>query len=157
MIDLKNWLFGVICVCAVLSVCRTLLPKGKFQTILRCGGGILLLLTLLKPLSGIDGASLFRRYAEWEASIGSQTEAYQAAQTDELETLIAEKTSAYIEKKAASLGVVCHAQIRCTERDGVPFPTEVVLDIPYLAELSAQIESDLAITAEKQHWQEAIK
>ena len=40
------------------------------------------------------------------------------------------------------------------ERDGVPFPVEVTLDIPRSPALAEVIETDLGIDEDCQHWQE---
>lgn len=157
MTGIKNWLSGIIVVCAGLSLCHAMLPKGKFRTILRFCGGMVLIITVIEPLIKVDWSGILRKYEDWEWKMEAKTETYREEQQTELEALIAEKTVAYIEKKAASLGVVCHAQVKCTEREGVPFPTEIVLDIPYYAELSEQIYHDLDITKERQFWQEVEK
>ena len=154
MTGIKNWLFGVIAVCAVLSVVYTFVPKGKFRAIIRCAGGIILLFALLQPLLRTDWPEMFRSYSDWKWELEGESETYQNQQMTELESIIAEETAAYIEEKAATLGVVCHAQIICVERDGVPFPSEVVMDISYLDRLSEVIAEDLDITRDNQHWQE---
>ena len=154
---LRTWLVGVIGVSVALSVSYALLPKGKFRTIARCTGGLLLLIALIKPLIQTDWTGILHSYDDWAQRIETQTEDYQNTQEEELRTLIAEKTAAYIEEKAASLGVVCHAQIECTEREGVPFPAQVVMDIPYHGELSKLISDELDISAVDQHWQEVAK
>ena len=151
---LKNWLVGTIVACALLSVCYAVLPKGKFRTIARCSGGVILLLVLLQPLVQADWSEVMPSYESWEAQLNLENEKYAAEQNAELTALIAEKTAAYIEKKAASLGVVCHAQIDCEERDGVPFPTAVTMDIPYDKRIAELICEELDIQAESQYWQE---
>lgn len=154
MTILKNWLLGVIVACAVLSVCYAVLPKGKFRTIVRCSGGLVLLLVLIRPLVQTDWAELLHVWDNWQAELDLENEKYSERQNAELTTIIAEKTAAYIEEKAASLGVVCHAQIDCEQRDGVPFPTAVTVDIPYDTRLSELLETELGIGRESQHWQE---
>ena len=157
MTEWKNWLMDVIVVCAVASICYTFVPKGKFQTIIRCGGGILLVMTLIKPLVRMDWTSIGQGYREWEWEIEEKTKEYQMEQNTELELLIEEKCAAYIEEKARSLGVECHAKIECTEQEGIPLPSNIVLDIPYFEQLSEQIAADLDVPKERQYWQEVEK
>lgn len=157
MTAMKSWLFGVIAVCAVLSVAYVFVPKGKFRTIIRCGGGVILLFALLQPLLHTDWPEMVRSYSDWKWELEGENEVYQNQQMTELESIIGEKTAAYIEEKAATLGVVCHAQVKCIEHDGVPFPSEVVLDIAYVEKLSKQIADDLDIPVGQQHWQEVTE
>lgn len=154
MTAIKNWIFGVIIACGILSLCYAVLPKGKFRTILRCSGGLVLLFALIQPLLQADWSEMLRSYEDWRADLTMQSEAYQKSRGEELIALIAEKTAAYIEEKAMAMGVVCHAQVDCEDRDGVPFPAAVTLDIPYEKLLSELIEKELDISPENQNWQE---
>ena len=154
MIMFKNWIVGLIVTCGVLSLCYAAVPKGRFRSILRCTGGLLLLFAVIQPLVQTDWSELVRNYDDWKTELDLQSEEYQKLQADALNVLIAEKTAAYIEEKATSMGVVCHAQIDCEQREGVPFPTAVTIDIPYNSGLSAFIENELDIQAESQYWQE---
>ena len=153
----KNWIIALITVCAILSVVYALLPKGKFQTIARCGGAMVLLLVAVKPIIQADWSEMTKSFSEWSWELNVDSENYCVEQNKELERIIAEKSAAYIEEKAASIGVACHVQVECTERDGIPLPTEIVLDIPYNEELSEQICADLDIKTERQYWQKGEK
>ena len=153
----KNWIVALIAVCAILSVVYALLPKGKFQTIARCGGAMVLLMVAVKPIIRADWSEMTKSFSDWSWEIHADSENYLEEQNKELEAIIAEKSAAYIEEKAASMGVACHAQIKCTERDGIPIPDEIVLDIPYNVELSEQICADLDIKTERQYWQKGEK
>ena len=157
MTAMKSWLFGVIAVCAVLSVAYVFVPKGKFRTIIRCGGGVILLFALLQPLLHTDWPEMVRSYSDWKWELEGENEVYQNQQMTELASIIEEKTAAYIEEKAATLGVVCHAQVKCIERNGVPFPSEIVMDIAYDDKLSELIADDLDIPGDQQHWQEVTE
>lgn len=154
MTILKNWLVGVMAACAFLSVCYALLPKGKFRTVARCSGGLVLLLVLIQPLVQTDWSELLNAWDNWQTELDLENEKYSEQQNAELTAIIAEKTAAYIEEKAASLGVVCHARIDCEERNGVPFPTAVTMDIPYDKQISELMCEELDIQAESQYWQE---
>ncbi len=153
MTILKNWLIGVIAACTALSVCYAVLPKGKFRTAARCSGSLMLLLVLIRPLAQTDWSELLNTWDHWQTELETENEKYLGQQNAELSAIIAEKTAAYIEEKAASLGVVCHAQIDCEERDGVPFPTAVALDIPYDKRIASLICEELDIPEESQYWQ----
>lgn len=157
MTAIKNWLFGIIAVCAVLAVAYSVVPKGKFRTILRCGGGIILLLALLQPVLDADWSEIKHSFSDWKWELGGENQVILDQEKAELASIIEAKTAAYIEEKAASLGVVCHVQVKCVERDGVPFPHEIVMDNAYFDELSKQIAADLDIKKENQHWKEGAE
>ena len=154
MTFLRDWLFGIVMTAMVLSVVYSLIPKGKFQAIARCAGGLLMLLVMIRPLLGADWEIWDRSYDQWETAIGEQTQEYRIEQIGELSAIIAEKTAAYIQDKAAALGTVCCAEVVCEERNGVPFPSAVSLNTPYDETLSGIIREELDIPAERQYWQE---
>ncbi len=157
MTMLKNWIFSVIAVSALLSVAESIVPKGKFRTILRCGGGLVFLFAMLQPILQADWTGYSRAFTDWKWELDGMSEKYEENQRTELEKIIAEKTAAYIEEKAAAMGVVCDAEVICVDRDGVPFPSEIVMNIPYFDALSKQIDIDLDIKLDKQHWQEVTE
>ena len=118
-----------------------------------CMAGLVLLLVLLRPLAGLGGGSLRVRYDELEREITARIEDYQTLHENELESIIADSTAAYISEQAAHLGLTCRAEVRCEVRDGTPQPASAAMDIPYDARLAAAIADDLGIPAEKQSWQ----
>lgn len=151
---LRTWLFGVMAAAMALSILYALVPKGALLTIAKCTGGLVMLLVVVHPLLALAPGELHLQYEEWERTIQQQTETYTAANQQEMETLIQEETAAYISEKAAQLGVVCHPEVTCQVRDGVPFPVEVTLDIPKNTALSQIIRTDLGIDEMHQRWQE---
>lgn len=52
-------------------------------------------------------------------------------------------------------GVTCTPQVKTEERDGVPWPSAVTLDIPKDEALSAWLSTELAIDDAHQYWREA--
>lgn len=157
MSAIRTWLLGVFAAAAALSILYSLLPKGKFTVIARYTGGLVLLLVLLRPLLGLDTEDLRRRYDQWTEEVRATNETAQQENTDALASLIADKTGAYIQKKAAGLGLDCHAEVTCEVRDGTPFPASVWLDIPRSAALETVIAEDLDIAKDHQFWREAYQ
>ena len=148
---LRDWLLGLVAAALILTVLRALVPKGSIRPVARVTAGLVLLLVLLRPLAGFGGGSLRVRYDELEREITARIEDYQALHENELESIIADSTAAYISEQAAHLGLTCRAEVRCEVRDGTPQPA--AMDIPYDARLAAAIADDLGIPAEKQSWQ----
>lgn len=150
----RTWLFGIVAAAMVLSILYALIPKGALLTIAKCTGGLVMLLVVLRPLLTLDMDSLRWQYEAWEGTIQQQTEAYTDANRQEMAAIIQQETAAYISEKAAALGLTCHPEVVCQERDGVPFPVEVTLDIPRNPALAEVIGTDLGIGEDCQHWQE---
>lgn len=150
---LRGWLLGLVAAALILTVLRVLVPKGSIRPVARVTAGLVLLLVLLRPLAGLGGGSLRVRYDELEREITARIEDYQALHENELESIIADSTAAYISEQAAHLGLTCRAEVRCEVRDGTPQPASAAMDIPYDVRLAAAIADDLGIPAEKQSWQ----
>lgn len=150
---LRGWLMGLVAAALILTVLRALMPKGSIRPVARVTAGLVLLLVLLRPLAGLGGGSLRVRYDELEREITARIEDYQTLHENELESIIADSTAAYISEQAAHLGLTCRAEVRCEVRDGTPQPASAAMDIPYDAQLAAAIADDLGIPAEKQSWQ----
>ena len=150
---LRGWLLGLVAAALILTVLRALVPKGSIRPVARVTAGLVLLLVLLRPLAGLGGGSLRVRYDELEREITARIEDYQTLHENELESIIADSTAAYISEQAAHLGLTCRAEVRCEVRDGTPQPAAAAMDIPYDARLAAAIADDLGIPAEKQSWQ----
>ena len=150
---LRGWLLGLVAAALILTVLRALVPKGSIRPVARVTAGLVLLLVLLRPLAGLGGGSLRVRYDELEREITARIEDYQTLHENELESIIADSTAAYISEQAAHLGLTCRAEVRCEVRDGTPQPASAAMDIPYDARRAAAIADDLGIPAEKQSWQ----
>lgn len=137
-----------------LSILYALLPKGAILTAAKCAGSLILILVMLRPLVSLRVEDLAISYDAWEDLTSQQAEELAEDNLSQMEVLIETDCSAYISEKAAQLGLTVNAEVHCEVRDGVPFPAEVTLDIPYHAVLSQSIAADLDIPQENQHWQE---
>lgn len=113
---LRGWLLGLVAAALILTVLRALVPKGSIRPVARVTAGLVLLLVLLRPLAGLGGGSLRVRYDELEREITARIEDYQTLHENELESIIADSTAAYISEQAAHLGLTCGR--RCAARCG---------------------------------------
>lgn len=104
---LRGWLLGLVAAALILTVLRALVPKGSIRPVARVTAGLVLLLVLLRPLAGLGGRSLRVRYDELEREITARIEDYQTLHENELESIIADSTAAYISEQAAHLGLTC--------------------------------------------------
>lgn len=154
MVDtLRAWLLGLAAAALILTVLRALVPKGNIRTAARVTSGLVLLLVLLRPLTGLGSGTLQTDYDELTREINARIGDYQALHEEKLESIIEEKTAAYISEQAQQLGLTCRAEVRCALRGGTPQPAAVTLDIPCDERLSAVITQELGIPADEQNWQ----
>ena len=102
--------------------------------------------SFLKVLEGLDPSESYREAVE------ALKETLSAEQEDALRERIAAQTQAYIEDKAASLGLNVRAEVRTAIYDGVPLPDSATLYGEKNAALGAYITQELGITEEKQRW-----
>lgn len=156
---LKNWLMGITCAALVVALAESLTPEGTVRKIGRLTGGLVLLLAIVQPVLQVDGDALARAFTEYRAAVGSEELSLEDTNSDLMKVLIEEQTCAYIQEKAALLGVA--VQVECTTRTDeaspYPIPRAVVirgpLDEGRREALTRQIEADFAIPAERQTYQ----
>ena len=111
------------------------------------------LVALLGPLIHLRGAELDFSVSEHLAETAQKEEEYRNAQNDTFSLLIKERCEAYIEAAAQEMGLEVHTRVALQEsEEGIPQPSEVWLDIPYHASLSAQITQELGIAEQYQSW-----
>lgn len=149
----RQWLLGVIGAALILTVFYAIVPAGKLRSAGKLAGSLVLLLALLRPLAqwrpGWDFA-----YEQYAGQIQEQIETLQEENRKKMESIIADQVAAYISDKGAQLGVDCSPVVSTRLSDGVPFPYEVTLDVPYRWELADYISRELGIPEEHQVWQE---
>lgn len=149
---LRQWLLGVIACAMLVSVAGQLCPEGSVRRITRFAGGLLLLLTMLRPIAqltstdlGWDTPNYREAVAQLEAELGRERE-------NTIADGIATELKAYIEDKAGSLGTDVRAEVAVEMRGGVPSVKGVTLHGAYSDALAEQIASELGIAKEKQVW-----
>ena len=152
---LRTWLLGIIAAGMVIGVLYALLPKGRMKPIAHAAGGAALLLVIVQPVLELDFMEFAGKYEDYEREIEELTEAYRQADQEKLAELIADKTAAYIASKGDDLGITCTPRVETEDRDGVPWPSAVTLDIPKDEALSAWLSTELAIDDAHQYWREA--
>lgn len=150
---LTKWLLSVIAVAFLVSIAETLMPDKRVREVGRLVGGLLLLLALLQPLLelGLPDAEL--SFDAYFAEITEKEQTYQKQQTQSLAEFIKERSEAYIENEAGTLGLSVQAVVEMKlGEDGYPYPAAIQLDIPYHAALAKKITGELGIAEERQTW-----
>ncbi len=149
---LRQWLLGVVACALLVSIAEQLCPEGRERGMVRFTGGLLLLLAMLRPLSGFAPPEAMQGAAEYREALAALEPELETARENALTAGIASALNAYIEDKAGSLGADVRAEAAVEAADGVPLVRGVTLHGAYCGTLSAWLTSELGIAKEKQIW-----
>lgn len=150
----RAWLSAVVTVALLLSVAQTLIPEGTIRRIASFTGGLILLVTLLRPLLGADLSRLDLDLEDYKEAIQERQTELEADGKTELARLIETRTAAYISDKADALGLELSVRVETRAEEGVPVPWSAELTGRQSEELSAYIERELGIPRGRQIWRE---
>lgn len=156
---LKEWILNLTAVSILVSAALAVCPKGNVKNIVRFTGGLLLLFTLIRPVTELD----FETLSFHSMQLRADFEHYEGALIEEnsamVGTIVEEKLRLYIIERAQEYGIVCDASVQTKQRDeGYPYPVSVEIKIrgePNRAgekKLASGIEADLGVPAECQTW-----
>ena len=148
----REWLTAVVVVTLLLAAAQTLLPEGTARRVASFTGGLILLVTLLRPVLGADLTRLTWDMEPYREAIEERREELAAAGDAELAAVIAGQTAAYISDKADALGLAVMVRVETKTQDGVPVPWTAELTGPRSEALAAWIEEELGIPRGRQSW-----
>ena len=148
----RTWLVSLVAVSLLLSVVQTLVPEGRLRRTAAFTGGLVLMLTLLRPLLGADLDRLDLHLEDYEAEIAMRQAELQESGRDQLEAIIETRTAAYISDKADALGLTVTVRVETELEAGTPIPASAELRGPYSQGLADWIAEELGIPAERQVW-----
>lgn len=152
---LRQWLLGIVACALLVSFCEQLTPAGALKKLVRFTGGLLLILSILQPVAHLDLDAVpldFDVYREAMAQVHIELE---EERNGALADGIAARMGAYIEDKAAQLGLTVRAVVKTENVNGTPLPVSVILCGKEDAALAEYIAAQLGIAKEKQVWKEA--
>lgn len=154
---IRTWIIGIIAAAMLAAVTGCVTPKGTIGKIGKMVGGLVLMLSMLRPVAGIDLEQFSQNLTEYRAESGAYGEALEETNERLWKTIIEEKSAAYSEERADAMGINCQVTILCqTGEDGVPYPNEALvigdLSSAQREQMQRMLESDLAIAPEKVYW-----
>lgn len=160
---MRSWVLSVTCAAMAAAVLRLFLPKGAVRRVGQLAGGLFLLAAALGPIAQVGTDGVFTALSLAGADLRAQSyEAVQETWRAEIEKqLIAEQTQAYIQDKAAELGIRCRAEVFCGGAEGIALAPSAVEVLVYEGaaqsrRLAQLIEKDLGIPQEKQVYREEV-
>lgn len=157
---IRNWLIGITVSAMVVALADSLMPDGAVKKFGKLTGGLIIMFSILQPLISLDYPDMSEILVDYRI----QSEAYSAGLETKnvqlIKTIIEEETAAYIQDKAAELGIACNADVTClADEENTPYPASVIvcgeLEENQILTLKKMIESDLAIAVENQYYERA--
>jgi len=139
-----------------VALAQALTPEGTVKKVGKLAGGLVLLLSAVRPLLQLDSAALAFATVDYGLTEAQATNAGEEA----LKSLIEEKTAAYIAEKGAQMD--CQVTACVTAKDdgnGWPTPWSVELSGTWTpaqrTALTAALTAELNIPAQRQSFQES--
>ena len=155
MTFLRQWLLGIVGCAMLVSFCEQLTPSGAIKKLVRFTGGLLLIISILQPVTSLDLDVLPLDLDAYREAMAQAHITLEDERDSALADGIAARTGAYIEDKAALMGLSVRAVVETENAGGTPIPAAVTLYGTEDAALAEYIERQLGIAKEKQVWKEA--
>ena len=152
---LRQWLLGIVSCALLVSFCEQLTPSGALKKLVRFTGGLLLILSILQPVTRLNLDILPLDLDAYREAMAQAHITLEDEREGALADGIAARTGAYIEDKAAQMGLSVRAVVETENAGGTPLPASVTLYGTENAALADYIERQLGIAKEKQVWKEA--
>ena len=155
---LREWIIG-LCAASVITACaQSIVPGGAVKRVLRLICGLVLTLVLISPLARPNREDYALSLAAYHMRISDLTEELQETEKRLNRMYIEERCAAYILDEAHALGLEGRVEVRAKWRDDCWVPWEARLYIKADNEnkrrLTARLEGELGIAAERQTWYE---
>ena len=154
---IRQWLLGITAAAMLVALAEALCPDGNIRGILRLTGGLVLLTAVLTPLLRLDTEALGRALTEYRLELDGAAARLEEENETLMRDIIEEQAAAYIQDKAAGLGITCLAAVEAEGGGDWPVPTAVTVTGALTAEqretLTRTIEADFAVPAERQTYE----
>lgn len=162
MLDvIRQWLLGISCAALVIAMAESLTPSGTIRKIGRLTGGLVLLIAMLGPLLSLDEGALTQALTEYRISLDDYSQELEQEDQELMKGIIEERSGAYIQDKAESMGIDCQVAVEAGEEGDWPVPEYVTvfgaLTAEEQAKLTREIETDFAIPSERQYYESGGK
>ena len=118
---------------------------------------LVLLAAILNPLLKLDTTALTRALTEYKLELSAYSADLEEENEILMKDIIEEQSGAYIQDKAAALGIDCQVTVEADGEEEWPIPQSVTVMGSLTAEqqeaLERTIEEDFAIPAERQRYE----
>lgn len=154
---IRTWLLGIVCTAMIAALAEQLAPKGAAKRLTHLACGLLLIVSMVRPLIALDADTFSSILTEYQADAGGYSAALALSNRELVISIIEEESAAYIQDKAAELDASCTVTVECDYGgEDVPFPVraEIVGDLTQeqIDALTGIIEADFGLAAERQSY-----
>ena len=150
---IRHWLVGITCAAMLVALAESLIPAGSIRRIARLTGGLVLLAAILNPLLKLDTTALTRALTEYKLELSAYSADLEEENEILMKDIIEEQSGAYIQDKAAALGIDCQVTVEADGEEEWPVPPSGSLPAEQQEALERTIEEDFAIPAERQRYE----
>ena len=156
---LRSWVLGLTAAALISSAAEILTPEGSVKNVVRFVSGLVLAAMLLSPFLQADRTVFSRAITEYRKTTEALTGELEDREKQLLRTYIQDQCAAYILDEADRLGCIgLRVSVRMKWRDESWVPYEAAIegkpDPAQRSRLSAWIDAELGIPAERQTWRE---
>ena len=157
MSNAGEYIYILVIAAIIVSVLRSILPgKGVAATTLKLATGMFLVTVVIAPLVKMRFDNMLSYISSIETDASAIITEAQKSSEEEIKTVIAQQTEAYILSRASDLGA--SIQVEITFQQDVSYIPESVKIIGPVAplvkkQLSALIANELGISEDLQIWQ----
>lgn len=154
---LRNWLFGLAGAAIVCSLATALTPEGRWRKITGLVCGVVMVIALISPLKDFNVSDYGSQLSEYRNAADKAAGRSEEISESLNRTYIQEECEAYILDKAADLNAGVRTEVTARWDTGgwwYPYEVKIVGDCGEAVKnkLTAVIEADLGIPAERQYW-----
>lgn len=153
--SLRQWLVSLTAAAILLGAAESLVTQGSVRRVLRLAGGVVLMILLLRPLSGIAGNFPQLSIDGFRQETEQREEELKKQQEEAVGGLIESELGSYIWDKEQSLGLDYPVSVSTRPgAGGGSVPDRVSIDGPFHQELSDWLTTELGLGPECQIWRE---
>ena len=153
--SLRQWLVSLTAAAILLGAAESLVTQGSVRRVLRLAGGVVLMILLLRPLSGIAGNLPQLSIDGFRQETEQREEELKKQQEEAVGGLIESELGSYIWDKEQSLGLDYPVSVSTRSgAGGGSVPDRVSIDGPFHQELSDWLTTELGLGPECQIWRE---
>lgn len=153
---LRTYLLSVSAAALLTALLTAILPKGSGKRIAALCCGFLMILTAVRPISGIDTQTLSQMLSRIRMESEQATTGVTVRNRELVGQIIKQRSESYILDKAQELGIRAQIEVTVTDGGEYPYPSAVRICGSFTAqqraELSGWLSREFAVGAERQEW-----
>lgn len=150
---LRSYLLSVTAAALLIAIVQSALPQGPTQRVSSMACALLLFICVIRPLNHFDAQQLADDFQQYCQELTAYPDEIVSAGDVLTESIILERSQAYIKTKAEEKGIVCDVQVMCESQQGIAVPSYVTVSGPLSAgqqkEIITVIKEGFGLSAEQ--------